>query len=184
MQDVKTLLDRVWAKKPAHLHRLELFSASVMHVVDGAPLEVTYGRIDLDCNWVQDVTLEERLAVFMGDQEMIDRFLQEKKLKGESLSKVIAQRQWTETKHLYFEEPADPADVARRVLRAVELLPDMARWQPIEAHHQAIDLNEFRGERIHKLFQTVKWDSVHLLPADYSKKPKERIARAALPKVV
>lgn len=179
MREITSALGSIWATRPVHLHRIELFSTTSPH-----------WRIDLDCNWQEDVTLEQRLAVFQGDSEMINRYLRDKSLVNKSLSTIVGKRLQTETKHLYFDVGSSASDVSRRAARAAELLSDMARGQPVDAHHKEIDIDEFTlsdGSKFHvSLLSQQAWTSILLLPANYhsvARSSRERIARAALPKV-
>lgn len=172
LQPIKASLASLWAARPPHLHRIELLTTVTPH-----------GRVDLDCNWQEDVTLEQRLAELRGDAEMIARYLTTRGLLGKSNATVVAKRQYTESKALYFDERATPAEILRRVARGVELLPDMARWQPVESHHREIDIDAFGDLHVSQLSQQ-PWRSVLLLPFGYHTRPKERIARSSLPEVL
>lgn len=189
IKEITSALSSLWSSRPPHLHRVELFSSTGMHSLSPSqpPQSLTHWRIDLDCNWEEPMTLEQRLAVFKGDTEMIGRFLREKSLTGKSNATIVGKHQYTETKHLYFDASTNAKEVMRRAARAVELLPDMARWQPDPAHHKAIDIDDFGETNTPSLHVSQlshqKWESLFLLPAGYHGKPRERVARSSLPQV-
>ena len=171
LEQIKAALATLWAARPPHLHRVELLTTVTPH-----------GRVDLDCNWAEDVTLEQRLAELGGDASMVDRYLRDRDLVGKSNATVVARRLHTETKHLYFAVGDAAEGVRQRAARAVELLPDMARWQPVEAHHREIDVDAFGDLHVSTLSQQ-PWASALLLPAGYHTRPRERVARSSLPEV-